>query len=88
MLGVTLLSWLVWQHHLFVSGINADSRVFFMLSTELISIPTGFTFICGMVTLWRGQIPLPCRCSSAWRGSSTSSSAGSQGSSSPTSRVT
>ena len=56
MLGVTLLSWLVWQHHLFVSGINSDLRPFYMLSTELISIPTGFTFICGLMTLWRGQI--------------------------------
>ena len=56
MLGVTLLSWLVWQHHLFVSGINGDLRPFYMLSTELISIPTGFTFLCGMMTLWRGRI--------------------------------
>jgi cytochrome c oxidase subunit I len=56
LLGVTLLSWLVWQHHLFVSGINADLRPFYILSTELISIPTGFTFICGLMTLWRGQI--------------------------------
>ncbi len=56
MLGVALLSWFVWQHHLFVSGINADLRPFYMLSTELISIPTGFTFLCGMMTLWRGRI--------------------------------
>jgi cytochrome c oxidase subunit 1 len=56
LLGVTLLSWLVWQHHLFVSGINSDLRPFYMLSTELISIPTGFTFLCGLMTLWRGQI--------------------------------
>jgi cytochrome c oxidase subunit I len=56
LLGVTLLSWMVWQHHLFVSGINGDLRPFYMLSTELISIPTGFTFICGMMTIWRGQI--------------------------------
>ena len=56
MLGVTLLSWLVWQHHLFMSGINSNLRPFFMLSTELISIPTGFTFLCGLMTLWRGQI--------------------------------
>ena len=56
MLGVTLLSWLVWQHHLFVSGINSNLRPFYMLSTELISIPTGFTFLCGLMTLWRGQI--------------------------------
>jgi cytochrome c oxidase subunit I len=56
LMGVTLLSWMVWQHHLFVSGINGDLRPFYMLSTELISIPTGFTFICGMMTLWRGRI--------------------------------
>ena len=56
MLGVTLLSLLVWQHHLFVSGINSDLRPFYMLSTELISIPTGFTFLCGLMTLWRGRI--------------------------------
>ena len=55
-LGVTLLSWMVWQHHIFVSGINSTLRPFYMLSTELISIPTGFTFLCAMGTLWRGRI--------------------------------
>jgi cytochrome c oxidase subunit 1 len=56
MLGVGLLSFFVWQHHLFVSGINADLRPFYMLSTELISLPTGFIFLCAMGTLWRGRI--------------------------------
>jgi cytochrome c oxidase subunit I len=56
MLGVTLLSFFVWQHHLFVSGINADLRPFYMLSTEAISVPTGFIFLCFMGTLWRGRI--------------------------------
>jgi cytochrome c oxidase subunit 1 len=56
MLGISLLSWLVWQHHLFVSGINADLRPFYMLSTELISLPTGFIFICALGTLWQGRI--------------------------------
>ena len=45
----------MWQHHLFVSGINADLRPFYMLSTELISLPTGFIFLCAMGTLWRGE---------------------------------
>jgi cytochrome c oxidase subunit 1 len=53
---VALLSFFVWQHHLFVSGINADVRPFYMLATELISIPTGFVFICAMGTVWRGRI--------------------------------
>jgi cytochrome c oxidase subunit I len=56
MLGITLLSFLVWQHHLFVSGINADLRPFYMLSTELISLPTGFIFLCALGTLWAGRI--------------------------------
>jgi cytochrome c oxidase subunit 1 len=55
MVGVCFLSFFVWQHHLFVSGINADLRPFYMLSTELISVPTGFIFLCVMGTLWRGR---------------------------------
>jgi cytochrome c oxidase subunit 1 len=55
MFGVTLLSFFVWQHHLFVSGINADLRPFYMLSTEIISIPTGFIFLCVMGTLWKAR---------------------------------
>jgi cytochrome c oxidase subunit 1 len=50
MLGVALLSFFVWQHHLFVSGINADLRPFYMLSTELISLPTGFIFLFGGIS--------------------------------------
>jgi cytochrome c oxidase subunit 1 len=56
MVGVMILSFMVWQHHLFVSGINADLRPFYMLTTELISIPTGFIFLIAMGTLWRGRI--------------------------------
>ncbi len=56
MLGVALMSFFVWQHHLFVSGINADLRPFYMLSTEIISVPTGFIFLCVMGTLWRSRI--------------------------------
>ena len=56
LVGVTLLSFMVWQHHLFVSGINSDLRPFYMFTTELISVPTGFIFIVGMGTLWRARI--------------------------------
>jgi cytochrome c oxidase subunit 1 len=56
MLGVTLLSFMVWQHHLFVSGMNAGLRPFYMLTTELISIPTGFIFLIAIGTLWRARI--------------------------------
>ncbi len=56
MFGVALLSFMVWQHHLFVSGINANLRPFYMFTTELISIPTGVIFLIAMGTLWRARI--------------------------------
>ncbi len=56
MIGVTILSFFVWQHHLFDSGINPDMRPVFMLTTELISIPTGFIFLVGMGTFWKAKI--------------------------------
>jgi cytochrome c oxidase subunit I len=56
MIGVTLLSFFVWQHHLFDSGINPDMRPVFMLTTELISIPTGFIFLVALGTFWKAKI--------------------------------
>jgi cytochrome c oxidase subunit 1 len=56
MIGVALLSFFVWQHHIFQSGINPDMRPLFMLTTELISIPTGFIFLVGMGTLYRSKM--------------------------------
>jgi cytochrome c oxidase subunit I len=58
LLGVTLLSWFVWQHHLFLSGIAPALRPFYMLSTEMISIPTGIVFLVAFGTLWRARISL------------------------------
>ena len=56
LLGVALLSFMVWQHHLFVSGINASLRPFYMFTTELISVPTGFIFLAGMGTIWQARM--------------------------------
>ena len=56
MIGVTLLSFFVWQHHLFDSGINPEMRPLFMLTTELISIPTGFIYLVAMGTFWKAKI--------------------------------
>ena len=56
MIGVSLLSFFVWQHHLFMSGINPDMRPLFMLTTELISIPTGFIYLVALGTFWKAKI--------------------------------
>jgi cytochrome c oxidase subunit 1 len=56
MVGVGLLSFFVWQHHLFDSGINPDMRPLFMVTTELISIPTGFIYLVALGTFWKAKI--------------------------------
>jgi cytochrome c oxidase subunit I len=58
MFGVAILSFFVWQHHLFMSGMDPNMRPLFMLTTELISIPTGFIYLVAMGTFWKAKIRL------------------------------
>ena len=73
MLGVTLLSFFVWQHHLFVSGINADLRPVLHaldrahLDPDRVHLPVRD----GDALARRGSAS-PCRCCSASPGPSTS----------------
>ena len=56
MIGVGLLSYFVWQHHIFQSGIDPQMRPLYMMTTELISIPTGFIFLVGLGTLYKSKM--------------------------------
>lgn len=55
-LGISILSVIVWGHHLYTSGSSTALNVPFMLDTELISIPTGIFFLALVGTFWRGKI--------------------------------
>ena len=55
MVGIGLLSFVVWQHHLFVSGLAPSLRPFYMFSTEMISVPTGIIYLVSLGTLWRAR---------------------------------
>src|SRR5579884_1576070 len=68
MFGIGLLSWFVWQHHLFVSGLTPGLRPFFMFSTEMISFPTGFIFLSALGTLFgsRLRFTVPFMFALAW----------------------
>jgi cytochrome c oxidase subunit 1 len=50
------LSALVWAHHMFTTGWAPTLNGPFMLTTELISIPTGVIFLVLLGTLWQGHI--------------------------------
>jgi cytochrome c oxidase subunit 1 len=50
------LSFIVWVHHMFVSGVTLTAELFFMYSTMLIAIPTGVKVFNWVSTMWRGSI--------------------------------
>jgi cytochrome c oxidase subunit 1 len=56
LVGICVLSVLVWGHHLYTSGSESALEGPYMLDTELISIPTGAFFLAMIGTLWRGKI--------------------------------
>ena len=58
-LGIALVGFLVWAHHMFTSGMNEYLRVPFMYSTLLVAIPTGVKFFSWVGTIWQGKITTP-----------------------------
>jgi cytochrome c oxidase subunit I len=54
--AISALSIMVWAHHMFTTGWAPDLGGPFMVTTELISIPTGIIFLCLVGTLWKGSI--------------------------------
>ncbi len=58
-LGIALVGFLVWAHHMFVSGMNPYLRIPFMFSTLLVAVPTGVKFFSWVSTLWKGKIEAP-----------------------------
>ncbi|MDP1545422.1 MAG: cbb3-type cytochrome c oxidase subunit I [Anaerolineales bacterium] len=58
-LGIALVGFVVWAHHMFTSGMNEYLRLPFMYSTLLVAIPTGVKFFSWVATLWKGKITFP-----------------------------
>jgi cytochrome c oxidase subunit 1 len=54
--AIAFLGFLVWGHHMFVSGQSAVSAVIFSLLTYLIGIPTGVKMLNWVATMYRGSI--------------------------------
>src|SRR5882757_7633460 len=58
LIGIIVLSYSVWAHHMFVAGMFSWLRVPMMLTTLLIAVPTGIKIFSWLVTLYFGKIHL------------------------------
>jgi cytochrome c oxidase subunit 1 len=55
-ISIGVLSFMVWAHHMFVSGMAEFFHIPIMLTTELISVPTGIVFLSALGTIWMGRL--------------------------------
>ncbi|AGB73845.1 MULTISPECIES: cbb3-type cytochrome c oxidase subunit I [Rhizobium] len=55
---IAALSFVVWAHHMYVSGMNPNFGFFFATTTLIIAIPTAIKVYNWVLTLWRGDIHL------------------------------
>ncbi len=56
MIGIAFLSWIVWGHHMFQSGMNPMLGMSFMLTTMVIGVPSAIKTFNWLGTLWGGTI--------------------------------
>ena len=56
--AIAVISFIVWAHHMYVSGMNLYLGFFFAITTLIVAIPTAIKVYNWVLTLWRGNIHL------------------------------
>ena len=56
LIGITVLAFLVWAHHMFVTGMSPILGGVFVLLTLLIAIPSAVKVFNWLTTIWKGNI--------------------------------
>lgn len=56
MAAIAFLSYIVWAHHMFTTGIPLEAELFFMYATILIAVPTGIKVFNWVATMYKGAL--------------------------------
>ncbi len=54
--GIALVSFLVWMHHMFTTGAPLAAQLFFMYATMLVAVPTGIKVFNWLATMYKGSL--------------------------------
>ena len=57
-LGIAIVGYAVWGHHMFTSGMSDTARVIFSFVTFLVAVPSGVKIFNWVSTLYKGSIAL------------------------------